>query len=137
MSIARRRRGKWRDRFPLASGMLIGTLFFLTLPVTFPIAMFQHQRGLKRMRAAAETFACTQCDAVLGTQALQLADARWAEIMRQHRQEFFHARFVRDLHALCPACGAAYAYDEKRAAFVPSQRLSGDFHSIKISNKIK
>ena len=117
-----RRLRRWARRSGLLSGLLIlGIVVVLVvgLPVIVPLAAVLHARDQRRRRAAANAFACVRCGEVLGSAALALADARWAEHMAQMQREHpgYQFRIVRDLDAVCTRCETPYRYDAKSRTF--------------------
>lgn len=125
---AARLRRTWRRlsrrarRSELLLGLLIlvvATVLILSLPVLLPVVAVLEARDRRRLRAAADAFACLECGEILGLAALERADADWAgHLARLHREHpGCRFRLVRDVHAVCTRCGARYRFDEKSAIF--------------------
>jgi hypothetical protein len=90
----------------MAVGMIVG------LPVWLPLVGVWDVVRKRRMRRAADAFACVNCGKTLGINALKRADSIWAEhlraLIRDHPDVKF--RIVRTLDAICTACGTRYTY---------------------------
>lgn len=92
--------------------LLVGVGIFLvgigTLLALVGVGMAQHALHLRRLRRAARGFACPECGATLGDQALDLAEAlarrRWDELRERHPDVRFRLERLAD--AVCPRCGA-------------------------------
>src|SRR5687767_3806646 len=69
------------------------TAFVLLLPVILPVALLFDAAFRHRLRTAAGSFRCTACGTVLGLESLRLADAAWAENMRQKHERHPGIRF--------------------------------------------
>ena len=89
-----------------------GFLFILTflalLPVIAPVGTvisFFHRR---RMLRIAEITNCSACGICLGPAATRLSDERCRQEAIERRKKFPGVifRIIRDVHAICPACGA-------------------------------
>lgn len=119
---ARRRIGRWARRSNFVLGLLIlvvAMILIVGLPVILPLVAVLHARDLRRRRIAAGAFACIQCGEILGTAALDRADADWAEHLARLYGEHPGIRFrvVREVDAICTRCGTRYRYDEKSVIF--------------------
>ncbi len=103
----------------VGAAVLLAVLIVL-LPVLLPVGFIQQAIHDRRVRRAAEAFACLRCGATLGTRAVTLADQefsrRMAQLRRDHPTVMF--RTVRTIHALCPACGQEHRYSEKQRTFI-------------------
>jgi hypothetical protein len=95
-------------------------LVIVLSPVIIPLAVLSHSFYRKRLIAAARAFRCLSCSAVLGAESIRLADVAWDAYMRQLRETRLGIifRVVRFFHAICPACGAYYAFLERERSFV-------------------
>ena len=110
-----------------------GIVFVILLPVLLPIALFQHSRDEKRMRALAETFRCLSCGLVLGAEALKLADEAWANYVAKldrgvdnseptrDWKTLHRRRIVKGYDAICPHCGTYHSYASKERTFILSR----------------
>jgi hypothetical protein len=89
------------------------------LPVIIPVVVLLDLAYRKRLRATACAFACLSCGGILGLESIRLADAAWGEHLRELREKYPSTRFrmVRHVHAICPACGARYAFLERERTF--------------------
>jgi hypothetical protein len=102
---------------------LLAIVFIVLSPVIIPVVALLHRAYRRRLAAVACTFACLSCGRMLGPDAAALADAEW-EATRQQRQEDGPRlwrggrRMVRDLDAICPSCGARYAYSDATRTLV-------------------
>jgi hypothetical protein len=92
------------------------------LPAIVPVVALSHSIYRKRLRSAARAFRCLSCSAVLGLESIRLADAAWDAHMRDLGEKYPASKFrvVRHIHAMCPACGARYAFLERERTFVPA-----------------
>jgi hypothetical protein len=102
-------------------------LVIVSFPIIIPIVAFSQWRELRRMRAAARDFACLNCGQRLGEEAITLGDEAWARKMAEHEGPWIEdvgLRMVRQLHAVCPHCGAQYEYVREKRTFVPAPRES-------------
>ncbi len=111
-------------------GLLILALaigLVLLLPVILPAVAVLQARYERRLRAAAERFACLRSGDRLGSVALARADAAWSEHFASLRREHptWRFRLVRNLHALCPRCGRRYHFDEPAGRFVALDEPGG------------
>ena len=104
--------------------VLVGILLVVFLPVILPVVAIDHWLSHRRMQAAARVFACPACGAVIGIEALRLAEEAWgshmAEMHRKNpgiRLKRSPQRIMRHLHAICPHCGARYQFIEHERAF--------------------
>jgi hypothetical protein len=91
--------------------MLSPVIIFLVLPLA--TALYR-----RRLRSAACAFRCHSCDGILGLESLQLADAAIRELCSERSGSRYRVRFVRYLHAICPACGARYTFVERARTFM-------------------
>jgi hypothetical protein len=96
------------------------TAFVLLLPVILPVVLLFEAAYRHRLRTAAHSFRCTGCGTVLGLESLRLADAAWADEMRQlhERHPGIRFRIVRHLHAICAVCGRRFRYQDNNRTFV-------------------
>jgi hypothetical protein len=100
----------------------LAVIFVVLSPVivflVLPIAAWASRGWLE---SAARTFACLSCGGILGLEALRLADTAWSEHVHELREKhpFVLFRLVRNVHAICPTCGARYAYVERERTFAP------------------
>jgi hypothetical protein len=94
--------------------------FLLLVPVLLPIGLVLHGTHRHRVRSAAGRFRCPGCGRVLGREAVRLADVAWDRRMREKREQHPDVRFrvLRDVHAICPACGRRYRFIENGRTFV-------------------
>jgi hypothetical protein len=94
----------------------------LLLPVIIPAAALLHWRDVSRMKRKARETRCVSCGRVLGDEAIEQGEAAWRERMSElhWRPEWgIRRRVVRDIHAVCPNCSAAYEFIVKTGQFVP------------------
>ena len=103
----------------IATIFLVIVLLVL-LPVIIPVVALLEFAYRKRLRTAACAFTCLSCGGILGLESIRLGDAAWAEHLRELREKYPPTRFrlVRHVHAICPACGARYAFSERERTFV-------------------
>jgi len=113
----------------MIAAMAVVTVVFL--PVLIPMAVVLTAVGKRRIRKAARSFACVVCGSRLGGVAVKLADDAVAGQARQWRRDHPYARYrmVRTLHAICPACGTRYAYDETDRTFLREEEFIARFRS--------
>ena len=102
--------------------------FVLFMPLWIPASFVIQAIYYRRLRKAANSFACVRCGKVLGVEALAQADEAWSEhvreLMRLHPGVMF--RLVRTVHAICPGCGTKYTFREHAHTFVVEEaRPSG------------
>jgi hypothetical protein len=100
-------------------------VFVVLLPITLPVIAVLDALDQRRMRTAANTFACLSCGSILGGEALKLADEAWRQsfIDMHSRSPGFRLlrrspRIVRHLYAICPRCGARFDYVHRQRTFV-------------------
>ncbi|GGH08301.1 hypothetical protein [Silvibacterium dinghuense] len=88
--------------------------------VAVGFAVRAEKRTRQQMREAARQSRCVRCGALLGEEALALADAEWAKMRDELDRSHFYRRYrmVRTWRAICPGCGARYSYQEATRAFV-------------------
>ncbi len=104
----------------LAVAVLLMAVLIAILPVLLPFVFIQQAIHDRRVRRAAEAFACLRCGAILGTRAVMLADQEFGRRMAQLRRDHPNIKFrmFRTLHALCPVCGQKHCYLEKQRTFI-------------------
>jgi hypothetical protein len=99
-------------------------ILLVLLPVIIPVGALLHFVYRMRLTVAAGAFACLSCGRILGREALRLGDAAWeehvCELRRKYPSRIF--RLVRDIHAVCPACGVRYAFLERERTFIRTRR---------------
>jgi hypothetical protein len=117
----RRRRG-WSAALNGIALAFLAIIFVVLSPViVFLVLPFVQFAYRKRLETAAHRFACLSCGRILGLESLRLADAAWGEHLRKLLENHHRVlRMVRHLHAICPACGARYAFVERERTFVPA-----------------
>jgi predicted RNA-binding Zn-ribbon protein involved in translation (DUF1610 family) len=105
--------------------ILAGLLLVVFLPVILPIVAIDHWLSQRRILAKARVFTCPACGAVIGVEAIRLAEEAWgshmAEMHRENpgmRLRRSPQRIVRHLHAICPHCGARYQFIKREKAFI-------------------
>ena len=102
------------------SSPIVVVALVLALPVLLPCAFVRHWISQRRLRNAAQSLPCPSCGRPLGIEALRAAEERW----RAHAAELRRAnpgvrlRLVRQLHAMCTACGARLQFREESRTFV-------------------
>jgi hypothetical protein len=66
----------------------------------------------RRLQIAASNFACLDCKNVLGVAAIELADTRWHEHIKEFRRKNprLKYRVSQSVHAICTSCGKQYRY---------------------------
>lgn len=101
--------------------VIVGTVAaFWLMPLLLPVGLFVHARFRRRMIEVASLTPCTTCGQALGTAAVKLAE-QWSR--RASREERYSR--IRDVHAICPHCGAWYVFDFDRSRLVPTSRPLG------------
>jgi hypothetical protein len=100
--------------------IFLAIVLLVFLPVIIPVVALLDFAYRKRLRTTACAFACLSCGGILGLESIRLADAAWAEHLRELQEKYPAARFrlVRHVHAICPACGVRYAFLERERTFV-------------------
>ncbi|MEJ2123395.1 MAG: hypothetical protein P8Y67_04970 [Alphaproteobacteria bacterium] len=119
--------GFWKSARSYSHGLVIilaGFLLVVFLPVIIPVVAVSHWLSRRRMQAAARVFACPACGAVIGAEAIQLAEEAWGSHMAelQGRNPGIRIRrnpqrITRHLHVICPHCGARYQFIEREKTF--------------------
>jgi hypothetical protein len=119
--------GFWKSARGFGGGLaliLAGFLFVVFLPVILPVVAIDHWLTGRRMQAAARVFACPACGAIIGIEAIRLAEETWGSHMAEIHEKNPGIRFrrspqriVRHLHAICPHCSARYQFVEREKAF--------------------
>ncbi len=91
----------------------------LLLPVVLPVVAVLEARDRRRRVRAAEAFSCLRCGQILGREGLERGDAAWREHFAALQRRYPHhfLRVVRDVHAVCPHCGARYGFDKDARTF--------------------
>jgi hypothetical protein len=100
--------------FALAGLFLAPVVIVLFLPIAIVM------KGIEwhRVRSAARSFRCIDCKNVLGTIAVELADAAEEEQSAQHdRWNSYGRRRPRTCHAICSTCGVCYQFVAKQRTF--------------------
>ena len=96
-------------------------VFVLASPVLLPMLAVVEWRARKRLKRSVTDFACIRCGTLLTAQAVRLADAyrkqQAIDLQRRFPQTRF--RFMEAVHAICPACGAKYRYEEVQGVLLP------------------
>ena len=95
-------------------------LFVVFLPVIVPVALVLHHFHQRKMRAVILSSLCPKCGARLDDAAIARADERWKEIMREifSQHPLARLRVMRDLHAICAACGAEITFVEANQTLI-------------------
>ena len=76
----------------------------------------------RAMRKLARRTACGRCGALLGEDALALADELWLRHLHTLRRDpDVKYRIVRELDAVCRACGQRHRYLREHKRFEPQQ----------------
>ena len=102
--------------------ILIALSIALLLPVILPAVAFLNWRDTARLKRKARQTHCPNCGHLLGDEAIERGEAAWRERMSKlhWRPEMgIRRRVVRDIHAVCPNCNAAYEFIAKAGQFVP------------------
>src|SRR5215469_18965556 len=95
-----------RRRLPSWAMVALVVVLLIGMPLLIPVAVVSQAIYKFRMRQAAKSFACMNCNTILGLGALTLADQVWGEHIREvHRNPGLRYRIVRTLHAICLNCG--------------------------------
>jgi hypothetical protein len=98
----------------------------LLLPVILPVVALLTWRDAQRMKREARATLCRHCGRLLGDEAIERGEAVWRERMSElHREWGIRRRIVRNIHAVCINCGAAYEFLAKTGQFVPAETLTG------------
>ncbi len=107
--------GRWLTKSPIAT--FFGVLFcLLAMPVLLPLGMIAHVRSQRRLKTLVGKLPCVNCGALLGGEALRIADERWAKEVQQRQAASpgsIVGRMIRRVHAVCPHCDCEYTYFEK------------------------
>jgi hypothetical protein len=112
-AIAFPRLGRLRKNRILATFATVA--FVLILPAIIPLAIVTSYLGRRRVRSVIVASKCPACGAQLDLEAIARGDARWREIAREiwaSSPPHVRLRLVRDVHAVCCACGAELNYRE-------------------------
>ena len=98
-------------------------IFIVSFPVAFPVAMIQHGRIERRKKRRVLRASCARCQAVLGSAALERANAEWSAYLERLFRENPGIRFrlVREVDAVCVPCGQPHHYDEASDAFAATR----------------
>lgn len=114
----RRRNPHWLVTIGIASAFVA---LLVCMPLILPFVLLSVERDRRRLRRAANTFACLKCGNAIGAAGVKLADAavaaEAAEFARLHPG--IRRRTVRSLDAICPRCGARYSFNREALAFSP------------------
>jgi hypothetical protein len=104
---------------------LLVLIILIAFPVAAPIAIVSWMWDRRRMQAAAERASCERCGATLGVASLRRADTEWAKrvAVLLDARAGMRLRMVRNLWAICAACGAEHDYDFRSRIF---HRVAGD-----------
>jgi len=103
--------------------------FLVTLPVLLPVVLALLWLDRRRLLLAAASSHCRFCGCVLGEDSVVLADAKWADIMAKRQDESLRLirrvklRMVRNMDAICRACGAIHIFDRESRIFHPLRKL--------------
>jgi hypothetical protein len=111
--------GRLRKSRILATFATVG--FVLLLPVIIPFGIVTGYVGRRRMRSVILASKCPACGAQLDIEAIARGEARWKEIAREiwaSSPPHVRLRVVRDVHAVCCACGAELTYRETSRSLV-------------------
>jgi len=84
------------------------------------VALFVLPRLRRRIVNAASLTRCTTCGRALDAKSVELAE-QWSRRAARGRR---HSR-IRDVHAICPSCGAWYVFDFDRNRLVPTSLPPG------------
>ena len=100
-------------------------LLLFALPVILPFLAWDQKRTRRRQLLALARHPCVVCGSSLDYRALDLADATWTSRVAAMQAGRPHVmlRLVRRLHAVCPACGAEYEWDEASRSFLVPDHL--------------
>lgn len=104
--------------------MVAAAALALMLPVIIPAVALMSWRDTVRLKRLARQTSCRNCGGLLGDEAIERGEAAWRERMSElhWRPEWgIRRRVVRDIHAVCPCCGAGYEFIEKTRQFVPAK----------------
>jgi hypothetical protein len=106
--------------------ILLAVVMVLLLPIIIPLAAFLVARDNRRMRRKALETKCLKCGHCLGDAAIERGEVAWRERMSDLHSGaewgIRRRRIVRDIHAVCTNCGAAYQYVTQTAEFVLAPR---------------
>jgi len=103
--------------------------FLVTLPVLLTVSLALLWLDRRRLRLSAALSPCRFCGCVLGQKSIELANAKWADLMEEKKHESLRLirrvklRMVRNMDAICPACGAIYIFDRESRIFHPLRKL--------------
>jgi hypothetical protein len=104
---------RFRESRALSSLATVAAM--LALPVMVPFAVASQFIYRRRMRADILASNCPACGAQLNPEAIARGEIRWREILQEilanHPSEV-RLRIVRDVQAVCCACGAELTYRE-------------------------
>ena len=100
-------------------------LLLFALPVIVPFLVLDQKRTRRRQLLALTRRPCVVCGGSLDHRALDLAEATWTSRVAAMHEERPNVMFrlVRRLHAVCPACGAEYEWDEASRLFLALDHL--------------
>jgi hypothetical protein len=111
--------------------MLMAAAMALLLPVIIPAVAIMGWRDNARITRIARQTSCRNCGHMLGDAAIERGETAWRERMSElhWRPEWgIRRRIVRDVHAVCPSCGAAYEFIPKTRQFVPTSTSGTAFN---------
>lgn len=108
-----------RKRARRFTTILIVVGFVIALPVIVPYALITNAFADRRRKRDADDFYCIQCGNILGQASIAKADEYWRGHVRELHKRFpgGRLRLVRDVWAICTACGARYNYRTKDKTF--------------------
>ena len=95
-------------------------LMLVCLPVILPFLAVSGWLEKRRQLAALASMGCSTCGATLDGRALDLSDA--APRRDRPGMRVRARRFIRHVHAICPACAAEYTWDGRARLFRPYAR---------------
>lgn len=90
-------------------------VFIVFLPVILPVGIGMYLFDRRKMRQVIFKSRCPNCGIWLDTECMERGDTRWQTMMKGcfgNDLLLLRMRIVRDLHAICHACGGELTYVE-------------------------
>jgi hypothetical protein len=97
-------------------GLFLG---FGAVVVLIPYTVTTGLIRLRRLRSRATTFKCSNCNQVIGTNALKLPAGIRAQVLDDVSvtKDFDRWDRAQSVHAACAKCGTLFTFDEKAREF--------------------
>lgn len=115
--------------------IFLAIISLVFLPVIIPVVALLDLAYRNRLKTAACACACLSCGRILALESTRLADAAWEKRIREllEKSPGIRFRLVRHLQAICPTCGACYAFLERERTFV---RTRTDWIDLSAADKV-